>query len=319
MDEWYYRREEASFGPITGAILHNLIRRKRVHEDTPVRRADETEWRTAIQVLTSLPPVPDFDPSQPEPKVNTWHGEAILPGAAEVLTPPHADDQAAPEARLPLTLRLSLLLVLAAFVYEMSICISMVLIHLSMLSDASIPPDLLRMPASWLPLTLGLRQTLTALAATMLATAIWQGCAFASLKNLYGDMVIYSRASGFWWIVPVANFFMPLLCLRDLRTFSRARRECLKQHAPFGALLITMEILLLLRLPVIVLSAMSLRAFKAAHISGYQISTLLLQDALSIAFSASIALIVFSNFLQQQRLYQHWNDKAYWDKPRQGG
>ena len=67
MDEWYYRREEASFGPITAAVLYDLMRRKRVQEDTLVRRADQAEWRTAIQVFPSLPAVPDFDLPQAEP------------------------------------------------------------------------------------------------------------------------------------------------------------------------------------------------------------------------------------------------------------
>lgn len=93
----------------------------------------------------------------------------------------------------------------------------------------------------------------------------------------------------------------------------------LKQHAPFGPLLITMEILLLLQLPMNVLSSISLRTFKAAHVSGYQASMVFLRDSMGIALSISIALVVISNFLQQQRLHLHWNDKAYWDKPRQGG
>ena len=129
-------------------------------------------------------------------------------------------------------------------------------------------------------------------------------------------MVLRSRASGLWWFAPIANFFMPLFCLRDLRTFSRARRECLKQHAPFGPLLVTMEILLLLQLPMNVLSAMSIRTIKATHISNYQVGMVFLRDAMGIALSVSIALVVVSNFLQQKRLYLHWNDKAFWDKPR---
>ena len=321
MDEWYYRREEASFGPITGDVLHNLIRRKRVQDDTPVRRADETEWRMAIQVLPSLPPVPDLDPAQPESQVSAHHQDASLTGAAETLPPqPAAQLEAAvPEIRLPLTLWISLILVLATFAYEIASCISMVFMHLSQLSNASSWPEWLRLFSQWLTKKLGYDDLVTSLVAAMIANTLWHCCAFDSLKNLYGDMILRSRASGLWWFVPIANFFMPLICLRDLRTFSRARRECVKQHAPFGPLLITMEILLLLQLPMNVLTSISLRTFKAAHVSGYHALMVFLRDSVGIALSISIVLVVISHFLQLQRLHLHWNDKAYWDKPRQGG
>jgi hypothetical protein len=134
-------------------------------------------------------------------------------------------EAAVPEVRLPLTLWISLILVLAAFAYEIASCISMVFMHLSQLSNASSWPEWLRLFSQWLTRKLGYDHMLTSLVATMLANTLWQCCAFDSLKNLYGDILLRSRASGLWWFVPIANFFMPLICLRDLRTFSRARRE----------------------------------------------------------------------------------------------
>ena len=320
MDEWYYRREEASFGPITAAVLYDLMRRKRVQEDTLVRRADQAEWRTAIQVFPSLPAVPDFDLPQTEPLVSAPQDDTSLTGAAEDPLPSPAAPLEAPgpAVKLPFTLWLSVMLVVAAFAYEISSCISLIFIHLSALTDAASWPEWLRLFAKWLTKELGYNHVLRSLAVTMIATLLWQCCAFDSLKNLYGDMVLRSRASGLWWFAPIANFFMPLFCLRDLRTFSRARRECLKQHAPFGPLLVTMEILLLLQLPVYALSSVSLWTNKVAQASSYQVGMVFLRDSLGIALSISIALVVVTNFLQQRRLHLHWNDKAYWDKPRQG-
>jgi|GEM_PF-1666572 len=318
MDEWYYRREEASFGPITGDVLHNLIRRKRVQDDTPVRRADETEWRTAIQVLPSLPPVPDFDLPQPEPQVSVHHEDASLTGAAETPRQPEAVQPEAPEVGFPITLWICLVLVLVAFGYEIISFISMVFIHLAQLCNVSSWPEWLQFLALWLTKNLGLGDMVLSLLSSLIALALWQGCALDSLKNLYGDLALHSRASCLWWFVPIANLFMPLICLRDLRTFSRARRDCLKQHAPFGPLLITMEILMLLQLPMYALSSVSLWTIKVAHVSSYQLGMVFLRDSLGIALSISIALVVVTNFLQQRRLHLHWNDKAYWDKPRQG-
>jgi hypothetical protein len=318
MDEWYYRREEASFGPITGDVLHNLIRRKRVQDDTPVRRADETEWRTAIQVLPSLPSIPDLDPAQPESQVSVPHEDASLTGATETPAPPPAAPPEAPEAGFPITLWICLVLVLVAFGYELASFISMVFIHLAQLCNVSTWPEWLQFFAEWLTKKLGFYHMLASLLACLLATSVWQFCALDSLKNLYGDMALHSRAAGLWWFVPIANLFMPLISLRDMRTFSRARRDCLKQHAPFGPLLITMEILLLLQLPMYALSSVSLWTIKVAHVSSYQVGMVFLRDSLGIALSISIALVVLTNFLQQRRLHLHWNDKAYWDKPRQG-
>ena len=317
MDEWYYRREEACFGPITGDVLHNLIRRKRVQQDTPVRRADETEWRTAIQALPSLPPIADIDPVQPEPQVSAHHEDASLTGGAETPRQPEAAQPEGPEVSFPIIQWISLVLVLVAFGYEIISFISMVIIHLAQISHVASWPEWLQCLALWLTKNLGLGHLVASLLACLLATSVWQCCALDALKNLYGDMALHSRASCLWWFVPIANLFMPLISLRDLRTFSRARRDCLKQHAPFGPLLITMEILLLLQLPIYALSAVSLWTIKVTHVSNYQVGLVFLRDSLGIALSISIALVVVTNFRQQRRLHLHWNDKAYWDKPRQ--
>jgi len=314
MDEWYYRREEASFGPITGDVLHNLIRRKRVQEDTPVRRADETEWRTAIQVLPSLPPIPELDPPQPESQVSAPPADTSQATAAE--TPPQPDTAQSPEVRFPFTLWICLVLVLVAFGYEIACFISMIFSNQAQLCDVATWPEWLQFLTEWLTKKLGFYHMLASLLACLIATSVWQFCALDSLKNLYGDMALHSRAAGLWWFVPIANMFMPLITLRDLRTFSRARRDCLKQHAPFGPLLITMEILMLLQLPMYALSSVSLWTIKSTQISNYQVGVVLLRDILGIALSISIALVVITNFRQQRRLHQHWNDKAYWDKPR---
>ena len=79
-----------------------------------------------------------------------------------------------------------------------------------------------------------------------------------------------------------------------------------------------MEILMLIQLPMYALSSVSLWTIKSTHVSSYQVGVVFLRDSLGIALSISIALVVISNFRMQRRLHLHWNDKAYWDKPRQG-
>jgi hypothetical protein len=51
----------------------------------------------------------------------------------------------------------------------------------------------------------------------------------------------HGPASGFWWVIPFANMFMPLLCMRELRHLSRKRRHVFQVGVPFGPVLWSMH------------------------------------------------------------------------------
>lgn len=318
MDEWYYQRGETTFGPISGEVLHSLLKRNRLLPDTPVRRSEEAPWTPAAQVLAALPPVPETSPPEQAPEAGGPHYDSSLPGAAEVYAPPRAASLTMPPPRLPGVLWFGVFLQLAVFAYTACSFVSFTLIHLSLASDPSTWPKWLNQFAVWLVAILDSRHLEISMLAGFLTMVIWQGCAFASLRELYGDMVRRSRISGLWWIVPFANLAMPLLCLRDMRYLSRQKRDFLNSHASFGPLLITFEVLLLLRMPMAVLTSVIVRYDKDGIPSGGQVFMLLFNGLCLFAFATVLMLIVVTNFRQQRRLFAHWDDTAFWDKHRQG-
>lgn len=319
MDEWYYQRGESTFGPISGEMLHGLLKRRRLTESTPVRRADETQWSTAADALPTLPPVQDSPPPAEErPRSRTVNYDSSLPGASEVYAPPQSAIRVARQMRLPFTLWLGVLLVVLVASYKMASHFSMTLIHVSWYHDASKWPEWLQLLAAGLTKELKMEDMFISLMLSIFALVLWQGCAIGSLKSLYGEMVGRSRLSGLWWFVPVANFFMPLFCWRDVRYFSRVRREFRDPHAPFGPLLITWEALWLLQFPATLLFKTGLRSFVRGEgvVDGSQLAMLLAMDLVGMALAVVIALIVLTNLWQQRRLYAHWHDHALWDKHR---
>ena len=318
MDEWHYMRGETSFGPINGAMLHSLIQRGRLQGNTRVRRSEETEWSTAAQVLPGLPPVPDDPAMAQEPAEKELHYDSSLPGASEIYAPPSSTDLTLRQPRLPFCLWFGVLLHLLSFAYAACSYISVTFIQVSLVSDPSSWPQWLRLFAAQLAGALGYEHLDISMLVSILTAVIWQGCAFAALRELYGDMVRRSRISGLWWFVPFANLAMPLLCMRDMRYLSRLKRDFLSAGSSFGPLLIAFEVLLLLRLPMTVLTSLSVRSYKDGLPSGGQVFMLLLNTLSLFAFIVALMLIVVTNFRQQRRLFALWDDRAYWDKHRQG-
>jgi hypothetical protein len=305
MDEWHYQRGETTFGPISGETLHSLIKRGRLQSNTGVRRSDVAEWSTVAEVLPSLPPIPEAPP--PEQFTNAQPFDSSLPGASAVYAPPQSTLVAIPQSSPPASLWIGMILCAGSLLFEIICWISRSIFFLSEISDTSFWPRWLHESSQSLT-----SFTIVSTAIGTITTAIWQGCAFASLKHLYGGMVRRSRASGLWWIIPIANLFLPLLCLREMRYLSRKRREVINPHASFGPLLITLETLILIRFPIHVLAALSHRTQTSAE---FVAATLLVSIFTIIAFATILLIIVIANFRQQKRLYAHWNDDAYWQNP----
>jgi len=315
MAEWYYMRGETQFGPISGVMLHGLIQRGRLQGDTRVRRSDMAEWSTAAEVLPSLPPIPESPPPPAEQLTNAQPFDSSLPGASVVYAPPQATLVVLSQPGQPAALWIGTILCSVALVFELTCWATLALIHLSYLVEESLWPEWLKMLATWLTHSLGMNHVIFATAISKIATAIWQGCAFSSLKKLYGGVVRRSRASGLWWFVPVANLFMPLRCLRDMRHLSRKRREIPNLHAPFGPLLITLEVLILIRFPIGTIEGLSARSRPMEELGNVTAMQVVLDFAI-MGFSCTLLMVVIANFLQQKRLYSHWNDDAYWQKPQ---
>lgn len=316
MDEWHYMRGETSFGPISGAMLHGLIKRGRLQGETRVRMSGETEWSTAALVLPTLPPAPDDPATAQEPADKELHYDSSLPGASDLYAPPRSTNLTVEQSKLPVILWFGVILQLASFLYAAFSYASVTLIQASIVTDPSFWPQWLRLFGAQMAGTLGYEHMRTSILVGILTAVVWQGCAFASLRELYGNMVRRSRISGLWWFAPFANLVMPLLCLRDMRYLSRLKRDFLHSNVSFGPLLITFEVLLLLRMPMTLMTSLFLRSNVDAPPSGGQVFILFIDGLSLFAFAAVLMAIVATNFRQQRRLFAHWDDRAYWDKCR---
>lgn len=324
-DEWYYKRGESAFGPVGGAMLHDLIRRGRLRDDTLVRRDGTEEWITVAQARPSLPPVPEAPPpslraaDEPPPSTQGLPFDSSLPGASVLYAPPqaavHASASSRPQPKVPLFMWVGMLLGTAGLLLNLGVWTLASVIHISRLGGPGSAPEWLgavnrdNFINPWVMFTLAL-----CLSGKFLGLVIWQGCAFASVRRLYGEsMVRRGRASGLWYCVPIANLFMPFLCLRDLRYFSRKRRDFPDPHASFGMLLVAFEILTVGSLLVNMLMAM-FSARSPAPGDGIPLPAVggLLNSGCAIALGIVSLAIVIGNFRQQRALFAHWYDDAYW-------
>ncbi|MDI1312662.1 GYF domain-containing protein [Prosthecobacter sp.] len=304
MDEWYYQRGETTFGPITGVMMHNLVQRGRLLGSSRVRRSDAAEWSTVAQIRPDLPPVPEAAPPSPEQPSSAQPFDSSLPGASVAYAPPQSGLLALPQTRLPAVLWFGFILCTGALLFEIACWISMIFIHYSGLSGGAAWPQGLQLFAVRLKDFVSHDQALTSSIVGTITVVIWQGCAFASLRHLYGGLVRRSLASGLWWLVPIASFFKPLLCLRDMRYLSRTRRDVPHPQASFGLLLITLEAFILL--------CFSINVFAMFDSSSHRAAINQVQNFAIIGIDVTLLVLVITNFLQQRRLYTHWDDDAHW-------
>lgn len=313
MYEWHYQRGETIFGPISGVTLHSLIQRGRLQGDTRVRRADMAEWSTVAQILPDLPTAPESPASISEQPASALPFDSSLPGASVIYAPPQSALTEQPQPRMPVFLWAGMLLCAGCLLLEIACWISMAFAHLS--GHSSAWPTWLQQFAGVLTSFLNEKATAKSMVVTAVSLILWQACAFASLRKLYGGLMRRNLACGLWWLVPIAHLFKPLMCLRDMRYLSRTRRDVPDPQASFGPLLLTMEALILIPL---FSRLLTLLTPETALPSGFSHSAApstvmqIVDDAGMIAFATVMLLIVISNFLQQRRLYAHWTDDAYW-------
>ncbi|WP_395739677.1 GYF domain-containing protein [Prosthecobacter sp.] len=313
MDEWYYQRGETTFGPISSVVLHGLHKRGRLQDDTRVRKAGEAEWIALGGVMAGMPALPDAPSTEAAvPYTNAQPFDETQPAAAAVYAPPQADLNVQPEPSLHPALWFGMFLCSAALLFEI-FSWSLVLMRLPEALDAANEQKWLPKSLQFFSVAVGYQSALFSTLFSAIAVAVWQGCAFASLKRVYGgDMIRRSNASGLWWFVPIASLFMPLLCLRDLRHYSRKRRDVINVHVPFGPLLIVMETLILIHVP---LNLIATKDSSPVDASGHLTPLELVSIWALIVMAVTMLTIVIRNFLQQRNLCAHWRDDAYWQNP----
>lgn len=243
MDEWHYQRGGTSYGPLQAAHLVALRDRGALNSATLVRQDGSNVWlplgavnfehmdADASRATSVAVPVTE--------KPSTRVGDITL---AEVYAPPSSFIRV-PE-RLPLTLKVSVGLLVVSLAGQIAEhMLALFLCALALIGLEAVPEilspvldsvdgiwPLVNASSSWRSIVF------------LLLLIFWQGCAFSSLRQMYGDALMeHGPASGFWWVIPIANLFMPLLCMRELRHLSRKRRHVPQVGMPFGPVLWSMQ------------------------------------------------------------------------------
>lgn len=149
-------------------------------------------------------------------------------------------------------------------------------------------------------------------AAMFVLIILWQGCAFGSILRLYGDgRIKHGRRSGFWWITPFANLFMPFQCLRELRWASRQKRTASDSGISAGALLWMVQAVIIFK----ILAAIADKLVRGAGTAVDDDSLIPTVVNLAINFfgltlGLLLTVFVLRNLVHQIRLYRGWNTPA---------
>ncbi|MBX7208207.1 MAG: GYF domain-containing protein [Verrucomicrobiaceae bacterium] len=306
MDEWHYKRGDASFGPISGEVLIGLRERGRLTGETLVRRDGDDAWMP-LRLADPAKPVPVAanedgplppTPKDPAPEVRSVYappGTPLRVGAGPV--PAGLWCAAALVAAVLLTVAL-----------QHAADVALVLWHLNSQGDGAGPPA---------ALTVWLASCSEALApfaiwlsfGRLLALVFWQGQAFAALRRLYGDaMLHHGPASGFWWFAPFANLVMPFFCLRELRFLSRRQREMPQSGVPFGTLLWCVEGSLLAVVCGRLFAAIE-HVQQRTHAVRFDPSVESIKcwfAVAEVAFCVLLATFIIHNLARQVRLHRTW-------------
>lgn len=309
MNEWHYQRGEAVFGPIAASHLLALKRRG-MPGDTPVRLAGAERWITLNQAeLMEIPAAAAPQEIKAQSECAAALSVYAPPKSAPILREPGP-----PLALWAACIALVPLLLVVAIKH-----LTMVLLYIHLLCGGE------NWPVMLLNALVGLHHFFEAYEgslrvvafAALLLVMVWQCCAFASLRHLYGDgMMRHGPASGLWWIVPLANLVMPALCLREMRHLSRKRRDTFQHGLPFGpliwSLLILVVVMLLSRVCSSLVAAPSHVFAVLAEPTTAQICSQLLREGVVFGFCTIMTCVIATNLIQQIRLYRHWHNNAFW-------
>lgn len=291
MEEWYYKQADSELGPISDAELRALLEREKNAAEIQIRRNASEEWVSAVAALPVTPRPPSVPPPLPPPV------------SSQPRPTPPGTTFAGPTGWLWFSAMLLALdlIVLSFMQFVFSIY------ALFLLAGITGLPDWFIQCVNMLD-----RRVIWPQAAMFVLLILWQGCAFGSILRLYADgRVEHGRGSGFWWIAPVANLFMPFQCLRELRWASRQKRTAPESGISAGLVLWMIQAVIILK----VISAIADKLVLAAGNAEDSTSTLATVANLGInlfGLSLGVLLTVFviRNLIHQIRLYRAWNTPA---------
>jgi len=297
MEEWYYKQEDSEFGPISDAELRALLQSGKITLEAKIRQHPSVEWVPAKDVLPVVPLPPAIPPPLP---------------AANPSTPPPVDPAirtiAGPTGWLWFSASLFVMneLALCFMQFVFAIYALFLLVGITGLPDWCIQSvNALDSRLMWPK------------AGMFVFLILWQGSAFGSILRLYGESRLqHGRGSGFWWITPVANLFMPFQCLRELRWASRKQRGILEIRMSAGVLVWLIQASIIFN---VLITAADKLATVANSASANNADTLssnittglnLASNLGGMAQSCLLILFVLHNLIHQIRLYRGWKITA---------
>lgn len=292
MDDWYYKRADTEFGPISDAELRALLEREKNAGEIEIRRNASEEWVSAVMAQ----PIAQSPPSVPPPL------PPLIPNPQP--TPP-ARAISGPTGWLWFSaMLLSLDLIVLGFMQIVFIMYALFLLA----GVTGLPDWFTKCVDAFDSRLIGPQLMMFAL------LVLWQGCAFGSIRRLYpGVRIEHGRGSGFWWITPVANLFMPFICLRELRWASKQLRKDREVGFTTGVVIWMILIVFILRICAAIADAL-IKVAKTTNTGITEEGTTTLSNVANLAFhffglTLSLLLIVFvlRNLIQQIRLYREWN------------
>lgn len=292
MEEWYYKRSDSEIGPISDTELRALLEQEKNAAEIQIRRNASEEW-----VSAAARPVTQGPPSAPPP----------LPPTIPNQSRPLASDRiiAGPTGWLWFSAMLLVIdLVVLGFMRFV-----FAIYALFLLAGITGLPDWFNQCVNAFDSRIG-----WPVAAMFVLLILWQGCAFGSLLRLYStNLIQHGRGSGFWWITPVANLFMPFQCLREMRWASQKKRSAPESDISAGVVAWLIQAMIIFNVLVTIADKL-VEVANTATPGGEEATTSTLSTALNLASNLGgftqaclITVFVVRNLIHQIRLFRGWN------------
>jgi hypothetical protein len=290
MDDWYYERAGATFGPMTASQLLALRERGSLSDETRLRHGLTGPWipfhEAALhEMRTALPPP----------------GPPPLAGERPAASSRSRTTRGVPDGPSGWFWFFAVTAVMLTALHSVILAVNGLSFALSMLPSLDLP----EVAASLLNFCSGALVISSIL--YFASVIIWTGTAFASLTRLYGENhVPHGGGAGFWWIVPFANLVMPFRCLRVMRHLSSGLREPARMQPAPSLSVLGIQVSFIATTICRVLdkvSSPSSPVFGSGPASAHPIIPMMLDLTLA-AFAFQLAIFILINLIQQVRLFR---------------
>jgi len=285
MEAWQYKREDAKPGPANDTELRALLPQEEIIPETSMQKESSEEWAPAPEV--------------PAPVSSNQHAAAVPP-------PLPASTPSVPA--IPATTSPTGWLWISSLLFAMDILVLGFMQFVFSLYALFLLAGVTGLPSWFVQCVNALDSRIIWPRIGMFVLLIlWQGCAFGSLIRLYGDRRLeHGRGSGFWWITPIANLFMPFHCLRELRWASRTQRTKLETEGGAGVVIWLIQATIVYNIIVTVADRLVTGGDAEAAASTLATALNLASNLGGLAQAFFLTIFVLRHLIDQVRLCRAW-------------